>query len=136
VGVIGCGRADPARKNAFVALLLACALGVQILLAGMALAGAAGPSGEAAFSQSCATATSSPTTGQDPLAPGGHGHEHGLCCILHTGLAGPGAPEGVDDRLTPPRDVKLPASRENRVAARAPPELEPLAPRGPPTFQI
>lgn len=132
--MIGCGRADLARKNAFVALLLACALGVQVLLTGMALAGAAAPSGEAAFWQSCAT-TSSPTTGQDPLAPGGH--KHGLCCILHTGFAGPGAPPaGVGDRLKPPADVKLAASPERWVALRPAPELEPLAPRGPPTFQI
>ena len=133
--MIGCGRADLARKNAFVALLLACALGVQVLLTGIALAGGAAPSGEAAFSQSCAT-TSSPTTGQDPLAPGGHGHQHGLCCILHTGLADLAAPTCVGLRLTLPSDSQLPASRENRVAARAPPELEPLAPRGPPTSQI
>jgi hypothetical protein len=133
--VIECGRASLARKNAFVALL-ACALGVQVLLAGMALAGAAAPSGEAAFSQSCATATSSPTTGQDPLAPGGHGHEHGLCCILHSGAADFAAPNCVGLRLTPPSDLHLPATRENWIAARAPPELEPLAPRGPPTSQI
>ena len=134
--MIGCGRANLARKNAFVASLLACALGVQLLLAGMALAGAAVPSATAAFSQSCATATSSPTKGQDPLTPAGRGHEHGLCCILHTHLAGPSAPIGVGDRLTPPSDSRLPANRENRIAARAPPELEPLAPRGPPTFKI
>ncbi len=133
--MIGCGRASLGRKNAFVALLLACALGVQVLLTGMALAGAAS-SGEAAFSQSCATATSTPTTGQDPLAPAGRGHEHGLCCILHTGLADLGVPTSVSDRLAPPADLQLPANRENRIAARAPPELEPLAPRGPPTFQI
>ena len=131
----GCGRAETARKNAFVALLLACALGLQVLLAGMALADAA-HSGEAAFSQNCATAASRATTGQDPLAPGGHGHEHGLCCILHTGFAGPRAPEGAGDRLTPPVDVKLSDSHENLAPARAPPELEPLAPRGPPTLQI
>jgi hypothetical protein len=133
--VIGCGRASLARKNAFVALLLACALGVQVLLAGMALAGAP-PSGEAAFARSCATATSSPTTGQDPLAPGGHDHEHGLCCILHSGAVDLAAPTCVGLRLTPPSDLRLRTSRENWVAARAPPELEPLAPRGPPTLQI
>ena len=131
----GRGRAELARKNAFVALLLACALGVQVLLAGMALADAA-HSGEAGFSQSCATATSRATTGEDPLAPGAHGHEHGLCCILHTGLAGPRAPEGAGDRLTPRVDVKLSDSCENSAPARAPPELEPLAPRGPPALQI
>ena len=130
--MIGCGRASLAKKNAFVALLLACALGVQVLLAGVAVAGA--PSGEAAFSQSCTTATSSPTTGHEPLAPGGH--KHGLCCVLHTGLANFTAPTCVGLRLTLPPDSQLPASRENRIAARAPPELGPLAPRGPPTLQI
>ena len=134
--MIGRGRAELARKNAFVALLLACALGVQVLLAGMALAGAAASSGEAAFSQSCATATSGPAAGEDPLAPGSHCHEHGLCCILHSGLAALRAPEGVGDRLTPPVDFKLAASYENVAPARAPPELEPLAPRGPPALQI
>jgi len=128
--VIGCGRASLARKNALVALLLACALGVQVLLTGMALAGAAS-SGEAGFSQGCAT-----TSSQDPLAPRGHGHDHGLCCVLHSGLADLGAPISVGDRLTPPVEAKLPASRENQVDAQAPPELEPLAPRGPPTLQI
>ena len=131
----GRGRAELARNNAFLALLLACALGVQVLLAGMALADAA-HSGEAAFSQSCATAASRATRGQDPLPPGGQRHEHGLCCILHTGFAGPRPPEGVGDRLPPPVDVKLSDSRENLAPARAPPELEPLAPRGPPTLQI
>ena len=130
--MIGCGRASLARKNAFVASLLACALGVQLLLAGMALAGAA-PSGEAGFSQSCTPATSSPT-GQGPLVPGGHGHEHGLCCIMHSGAADLAAPSCAGLRLTAPSDLRLPASRENRVAAHAPPELEPLAPRGPPTL--
>ena len=134
--MIGCGRASLARKNAFVALLLACAVGVQLLLTGVALAGAAAPSGEAGFSQSCATTASGPTANQDPLAPRGHGHEHGLCCILHTGLADPSVAMGVGDRLTPPADLRLPASRENRIAARAPPELEPLAPRGPPILEI
>ena len=133
--MIGGGPASLARKNAFVAVLLACALGVQLLLTGMAIAGAAS-SGGAALSQSCATTASSPATGQDPLAPRGHGHDHGLCCVLHTGLAGLIAPIGVGDRLAPPADVKLPASREDQVKARAPPELEPLAPRGPPTLQI
>jgi len=118
-----------------MALLLVCALGVQVLLAGMALAGVS-PSGEAVFSPSCAKATSSPTTGQDPLAPGGHGHDHGLCCILHSAAANLTAPIYVGLRLTPPSDLSLPANRENRVAARAPPELEPLAPRGPPTLKI
>ena len=129
--MIGCGRASHARKNALVALLLACALGVQVLLTGMALAGVAS-SGEAGFSQGCVTTTSS----QDPLAPRGHGHDHGLCCVLHTGLADLGAPISVGDRLTLPVEAILPASRENQVDAQAPPELEPLAPRGPPTFQI
>lgn len=129
--MIGCGRASLARKNALLALLLACALGVQVLLTGMALAGAAS-SGEAGFSQGCVTTTSS----QDPLSPRGHGHDHGLCCVLHSALADLGAPIGVGDRLTPPVEAALPASRENQVDAQAPPELEPLAPRGPPTFQI
>jgi hypothetical protein len=118
-----------------MALFLACALGVQVLLTGMALAGAA-HSGEAAFSQSCATATNVPAAGEDPLAPGGHGHQHGLCCVLHTGLAAPAPPEGVGDWLPPPAVVELAAVRENLAPARAPPELEPLAPRGPPTLQI
>ena len=134
--MIGCGRASLARKNAFGAWLLACALGVQLLLAGMALAGAAAPAGEFASSQSCATATSSPTSGQEPLAPGGHGHEHGLCCILHSGAADLAAPICVGLRLTLLPVARLPASRENLADARGPPELEPLAPRGPPAFQI
>ena len=133
--MIGCGRASLARKNALLALLLACALGVQVLLAGMALAGAAA-SGEAAFSQGCVTAASNPSAKGDPLAPGAHGHDHGLCCILHGSLAAPRAPISLGDRLTPPVDVKLAASRGNLAPARAPPELDPLAPRGPPTLQI
>ena len=128
--MIGFGRASLARKSALVALLLACALGVQVLLTGMALAGVAS-SGEAGFSQGCVT-----TSSQDPLAPRGHGHDHGLCCVLHSGLADLGAPISVGDRLTPPVEATLPASRENQVDAQAPPELEPLAPRAPPTFQI
>ncbi|ARN80761.1 hypothetical protein B1812_06375 [Methylocystis bryophila] len=113
-------------------MFLACVLGIQTLLSGMALAGAATPTDKSAFSRLCATATS----GQDPLAPGEHGHEHGLCCILHTDLASPSVPFGVGLRRTPPADSRLPASRENQIAARAPPELEPLAPRGPPSLEI
>lgn len=130
--MIGCGRPSLARKHALVALLLACALGVQMLLAGMALASAASPSGEAAYSQSCASA---PASGQDPLAPS-HSHDHGLCCILHTAFAGPSAPISIGERLTLPVEVSLAAKRENQAEARAPPELDPLAPRGPPTLQI
>jgi hypothetical protein len=114
-----------------VALLLACALGVQVLLTGMALASAAS-SGEAGFSQGCVTTTSS----QGPLLPRGQGHDHGLCCVLHSGLADLGAPISVGDRLTPPVEATLTASRENQVDAQAPPELAPLAPRAPPTLQI
>jgi hypothetical protein len=128
------GRADLARKNALAALLVVCALGVQVLLTGMALASAVASSGEAAFSQGCASATDSPTTDRDATAPGAH--KHGLCCILHSGLAHSIAPTGVSLRLAPPSDTPLPASRENWVSARAPPELEPLVPRGPPASQI
>ena len=133
--MLRCGRTDLARKQAVVALLLACAFCVQVLLAGVALAGAA-PSKEAAFSRNCATSTSSQTTEHYPLAPGGHSHVHGFCCILHSAVVGLAAQEDVGDRLMPPADVKLSASRKNQVAARAPPELEPLSPRGPPTFQF
>lgn len=126
------GRAGFARKSALVAMFLACALGVQALLTGMALAGAATPTDKAAFSRICAAAAN----GQDPLVPGEHGHEHGLCCILHTGLASPSVPFGVGLRPTPPAELRLPASHENQFAARAPPELEPLAPRGPPSLEI
>ncbi len=133
--MLRCGRTDLARKQAVVALLLACAFCVQVLLAGVALAGAA-PSKEAVFSRNCATSTNSSTTEHYPLAPGGHSHVHGFCCILHTAVVGLAPQEDVGDRLTPPADVKPSASRENQVAARAPPELEPLSPRGPPTFQF
>lgn len=95
--MLRCGRTDLARKQAVVALLLACAFCVQVLLAGVALAGAA-PSKEAVFSRNCATSTNSSTTEHYPLAPGGHSHVHGFCCILHTAVVGLAPQEDVGDR--------------------------------------
>ena len=131
---MGIGRANGTRSSALMAVVVVCALALQALLAGMATARAASSSGESAFAQSCAR-TIGATTDEQPATPGGH--KHGLCCILHSaGLAGADVPLAVGEKLAPVANAGLAASGEDQGAARPTPEREPLAPRGPPAFQI
>ena len=71
------------KVGAFVALASVCVLVMQMLFAGVALAGGPGSGSASGFDLTCARQGDASPLGS-PIGP--RSHQHGACCILHSSV--------------------------------------------------
>jgi hypothetical protein len=122
------------RGGAFVALASVCVLVMQMLFAGVALAGGPGSGSASGFDLSCARQGDSIPPGS-PIGP--KSHQHGACCILHSSVLFAPSARDVASRVELPSDeTNVPSPQYLIEALRDASELGPLSPRAPPFSNI
>jgi len=121
------------KGGAFVALVAACLLVMQMVFAGVALAGATPGGAAAGFSLSCAPQGDAGPQGV-PVSP--KSHPHGACCILHASALFVPSVRDVPNSIARSEATKVPSPQYRIGALRVAPELGPLSPRAPPFSRL
>jgi hypothetical protein len=120
--------------GAILAIASVCALVMQMLFAGVALASGPGADSASGFDVSCAPRGGSSSQGS-PIGP--KSHQHGACCILHSNaLFDPSARDVVNSVERHPKATSVLSSGYRIEALREAAELGPLSPRAPPFSAI
>ncbi len=123
------------KVGAFVALASVCVLVMQMLFAGIALAGGPESGSASGFDLACARQGDASPLGS-PIGP--KSHQHAACCILHSSVLFAPSARDVASRVERLSDeTSIPPSPQYRLAAlREASELGPLSPRAPPFSNI
>lgn len=122
------------KVSAFVALASVCVLVMQMLFAGVALAGGPETGPASGFDLTCARQGDASPLGS-PIGP--KSHQHAACCILHSSvLFAPSARDVASrvERLS--EETRVPSPQYRLGALRDASELGPLSPRAPPFSNI
>jgi hypothetical protein len=120
--------------SAFVGLASVCVLVLQMLFAGVALAGGPGSGSASGFDLPCARQGDASPLGS-PVGP--KSHQHGACCILHSSVLFAPSARDVSSRIERLSDeTSIPSPRYRLAALRDASELGPLSPRAPPFSNI
>ncbi len=122
------------KVGAFVALASVCVLVMQMLFAGVALAGGPGSGSASGFDLTCARQGDASPLGS-PIGP--KSHQHGACCILHSSvLFAPSARDIASHVEWLSGETSVPSPQYRLGALRDASELGPLSPRAPPFSNI
>jgi hypothetical protein len=122
------------KVGAFVALASVCVLVMQMLSAGVALAGGPGSGFASGFDRTCARQGDASPSGS-PIGP--KSHQHGACCILHSSVLFAPSARDVASRVEwLSGETSVPSPQYRLGALRDASELGPLSPRAPPFSNI